>query len=112
MLFCLQNLRAAAYYLSKTEIAFDLVSAVDELNKQIRLEFDFDREARVMDTIAHHLRDVRDHIEVPRSIPGLVTKRLLVMSFLSGAPLLEAGKKLAELSPLKREQGKRRILER
>eukprot|EP00983_Pelagomonas_calceolata_P104124 1158988-Pelagomonas_calceolata.AAC.9 len=37
----LKNLRAAAYFLSKTEIKFDLVSAVDELNKQIRLEFDF-----------------------------------------------------------------------
>jgi len=39
----LKNLRAAAYFLSKTEIKFDLVSAVDELNKQIRLEFDFTR---------------------------------------------------------------------
>ncbi len=38
-----QNLRAAAYYLSKTEIKFDLVSAINELNKQIRLEFDFVR---------------------------------------------------------------------
>ena len=38
-----QNLRAAAFYLSKTEIKFDLVSAINELNKQIRLEFDFER---------------------------------------------------------------------
>lgn len=39
----LRNIRAAAFYLSKTELKFDLVSAVDELNKQIRLEFDFTR---------------------------------------------------------------------
>ena len=39
----LANIRAAAFYLSKTELKFDLVSAVDELNKQIRLEFDFTR---------------------------------------------------------------------
>ena len=39
----LGNLRGAAYFLSKTEIKFDLVSAVDELNKQIKLEFDFVR---------------------------------------------------------------------
>lgn len=39
----LVNLRGAAYFLSKTEIPFDLVSAVDELNKQIKLEFDFVR---------------------------------------------------------------------
>jgi hypothetical protein len=30
-------------FLSKTEIKFDLVSAVDELQKQIHLEFDFMR---------------------------------------------------------------------
>lgn len=43
----LGNLRAISYFLSKTEIKFDLVSAVDELNKQIKLEFDFTRcEAR------------------------------------------------------------------
>lgn len=35
---------------------FDLVSPVDELAKQIRLEFDFEREARVMDDIGGHLR--------------------------------------------------------
>jgi hypothetical protein len=39
----LVNLRAAAAFLSKTEIKFDLVSAVTELQKQIHLEFDFKR---------------------------------------------------------------------
>lgn len=38
-----QNLRVLAFYLSRTELKFDLLSAVDELNKQIRLEFDFVR---------------------------------------------------------------------
>ncbi len=36
------------------------------------------REARVMDTIAGHLSSVADRIQVPRSVPGLVTRRLLV----------------------------------
>ena len=31
-----------------------------------------------MDSIAHHLRPVADRITVPRSVPGLVTQRLLV----------------------------------
>lgn len=31
-----------------------------------------------MDTIAHHLRHVSDRIRVPRSVPGLANKRLLV----------------------------------
>jgi predicted unusual protein kinase regulating ubiquinone biosynthesis (AarF/ABC1/UbiB family) len=32
------------------------VSAVDELAAQIRLEFDFRREARIMDAVAHQFR--------------------------------------------------------
>lgn len=38
------------------ELHFDLVSPVDELAKQIRMEFDFEREAEVMDIIGGHLR--------------------------------------------------------
>ena len=37
------NLRSLSAFLSMTEIKFDLVSAVDELQKQIHLEFDFMR---------------------------------------------------------------------
>jgi len=36
------------------------------------------REARVMDSIAHHLRPIANRVTVPRSVPGLVTPRLLV----------------------------------
>ena len=39
-----------------TELKFDLVSPVDELAKQIRLEFDFVQEAQVMDTLADSLQ--------------------------------------------------------
>lgn len=39
----LKNLRGLARLLSKSEIAFDLVSAVDELSGQVKLEFDFRR---------------------------------------------------------------------
>ena len=38
------------------ELKFDLVSPVDELAKQIRMEFDFEREAHVMDTISGHMQ--------------------------------------------------------
>ncbi|KAG2426342.1 hypothetical protein HXX76_013099 [Chlamydomonas incerta] len=108
----LSNIRAAAFYLSKTELKFDLVSAVDELNKQIRLEFDFTREARVMDTIAEHLAPISARLQVPRTVGGLVTRRALVMSFLEGVPLLEASSRVAKLSPLQRDLAKRRILTR
>lgn len=39
----LVNLRSVSAFLQKTELQFDLVSAVDELQKQIHLEFDFMR---------------------------------------------------------------------
>lgn len=39
----LRNIRGLAEFLSKTEIPFDLVSAVDELKKQVQFEFDFTR---------------------------------------------------------------------
>jgi hypothetical protein len=39
----LKNLRGLAGFLSKTELAFDLVSAVDELSSQVQFEFDFQR---------------------------------------------------------------------
>eukprot|EP00798_Chlamydomonas_sp_ICE-L_P027625 gene27625-7262_t len=94
----LGNLRVLGAYLGKTDLKFDLVSAVDELDKQIRLEFDFIREARVMDTIARNLSDISKRVTVPRSVPGLVTQRLLVMSLIDGTPLTEAGKVMDGLS--------------
>eukprot|EP00798_Chlamydomonas_sp_ICE-L_P027624 gene27624-7261_t len=108
----LGNLRALGFYIGKTELKFDLVSAVDELDKQIRLEFDFIREARVMDSIASHLSGVAKRISVPRSVPGLVTPRLLVMSLLDGVPLTEAGRSMEGLSERTQKMGKRRILKR
>ena len=56
MLQDLVNIRIAAAFLQLTEFSFDLVSPVDELGSQIKLEFDFEREAKVMDTIADHLK--------------------------------------------------------
>lgn len=39
----LGNIRRLAGFLEKTELAFDLISAVDELSSQVKLEFDFKR---------------------------------------------------------------------
>lgn len=108
----LSNIRTWANFLSKTEIQFDMVSAVDELRKQIELEFDFTREARVMDSIALALQPLNKHISVPQSIPGLVTQRLLIMSFIDGIPLRNLGERTKSLSPRKRRIAKERILQR
>lgn len=52
----LGNVKAAAHFLQRTEIKFDLTSAVTELAKQIKLEFDFAREAKIMDQISSQLQ--------------------------------------------------------
>lgn len=59
---------------------------MDELAAQIKMEFDFEREASVMDAIRGHLKGqgALRNIDVPRSIPGLTSKRLLVMSYIDG----------------------------
>lgn len=52
----LKQIRRFAGIIQRLEIDFDLLSAVDELADQVRLEFDFDREAAVMDAIADDLQ--------------------------------------------------------
>ena len=52
----LVQIRRAAVFLQRTELKFDLASPVDELAAQVRLEFDFVREARLMTRIRDHLR--------------------------------------------------------
>ncbi|KIZ06293.1 hypothetical protein MNEG_1674 [Monoraphidium neglectum] len=93
------NLRAISAFLSKTELKFDLVSAVDELQKQIHLE-----EARVMDAIATHLAPITSRVAVPRSVPGLVTQRVMAMTFMEGTPLMQLQDKVAHLPKWQRDK--------
>eukprot|EP00775_Hariotina_reticulata_P010212 gene10212-10373_t len=51
-------------------------------------------------------------ISVPRSVPGLVSQRLMVMTFMEGLPLLRLRDKVAHLPKWKREKAARRILAR
>ncbi|CAI5964747.1 unnamed protein product [Closterium sp. NIES-65] len=51
MLTDLANLKAFAAFLQSTELNMDVMGALNELEKQIRYEFDFRREAAAMDTI-------------------------------------------------------------
>ena len=69
----LGNVKTAAAFLQKTELKFDLTSAVKELAKQIKLEFDFSREAKIMDDISSQLQvaaqalgsELRSHLLSP-----------------------------------------------
>lgn len=111
----LRNVKAAAQFLQKTELKFDLTSAVTELAKQIKLEFDFTREARVMDQISQDLqrhKGLSKKVEIPRSVPGMVTRRLLVMNFLDGVQITRLGDKTKKLSKRKRAAAVERIIHR
>ncbi|CAK0783630.1 hypothetical protein CVIRNUC_006829 [Coccomyxa viridis] len=87
MLQDLSNIRVAARFLQNTELKFDLVSPVNELAKQIRMEFDFLHEAETMDAVGEHLMATMKGVHVPSSVPQLTTKQILTMSFIEGQPI-------------------------
>lgn len=65
-----------------------------------------------MNKISSDLKSLRKIIEVPKSIPGLVTRRVLVMTFVEGIPLRDLGENTKNLSKRKQQRAKLRILER
>lgn len=110
----LSNLRLLGAFLSKTELKFDMLSAIDELARQIRLEFDFKREARIMDAVARQFEGLGHKIQVPRSVPSMVTPRLLVMDFLEGVPITRLKDQIGfqNLSEATKRMAAKRILSR
>ena len=86
----LSNLNRLARFLRTTELKIDLLSAIKELQKQIKNEFDFIGEAHNMDSIREKLLRRVPEVRLPRSI--FATKTVLVMTFLEGDNL----SKLAE----------------
>ena len=86
----LQNLRALAEFLQRTEFKFDLLSSIKELQKQIKNEFDFDLEAKNMNYMNKRLPRYCKEVKIPKAI--FWTKRALVMTFIEGQNLC----KLAE----------------
>lgn len=87
----LNNIVKLAAFLQKTELKFDLLSAVEELQKQISNEFDFVREADNMDAVRKALRKPVPEVTIPSAIYR--TKKVLVMTFVEGDNL----SKLAEV---------------
>jgi hypothetical protein len=63
----LKNLRFLAEFLQRTELKFDVLSAIKELQKQIVNEFDFLSEARNMNAVRKGLSKFKD-VTVPQSI--------------------------------------------
>jgi predicted unusual protein kinase regulating ubiquinone biosynthesis (AarF/ABC1/UbiB family) len=63
-----------------------------------------------MDAIASHLAPIRARVAVPRSIPGLVTRRVMAMTFMEGTPLTALADRVAHLPQWQRERAARIIL--
>lgn len=78
-------------------LPLDYYTVMCELEKQLADEFDFVAEAVAMDRIYQALSRSMDGTELteppivlPRPVPGLISKRVLVMDYLKGVPLSRA----------------------
>jgi aarF domain-containing kinase len=92
------NLKAISKaFRNSPALPLDYYTVFCELEKQLADEFDFVAEAVAMDRIYQSLIRSMDGSElielplvIPRPIPGLVSKRVLVMDYLKGVPLSRA----------------------
>ncbi|XP_061366543.1 uncharacterized protein LOC133309755 [Gastrolobium bilobum] len=98
MMTDIHNLQAFALYMQKTDIKFDLYSVTKEMEKQIGYEFDFMREANAMERIRKFLyeNNKRTPVLVPRVIRDMVTRRVLVMEYIDGIPIMKLGDEIAK----------------
>lgn len=58
------------------------------------------------------MQSLRGEVEVPKSVSGLVTRRLLVMSFIDGEQITRLKSRVAGLSPAVRKKAQTKILHR
>ncbi|XP_023639271.1 uncharacterized protein LOC17875610 isoform X1 [Capsella rubella] len=98
MMTDIRNLQLFALYMQKTDIKFDLHSITKEMEKQIGYEFDFKREANAMERIRCFLyeNNKKSPVLVPRVLRDMVTKRVLVMEYINGIPILSIGDEMAK----------------
>ncbi|CAN6464287.1 unnamed protein product [Victoria cruziana] len=97
MMTDIRNLRSFATFLQK-EIKFDVVSVTYEIEKQVGYEFDFLREADAMKKIGHFLAtcNKKSPVTVPRVISEMTTRRVLLMEFIDGTPIMNLGEEMAK----------------
>ena len=98
------NLKAIAKTFRNVDaLPLDYYTVFCELEKQLADEFDFVAEAVAMDRVYNSLIRSMDGSEatetpfvIPRPVPGLVSKRVLVMDYLKGVPLSRAREEMAK----------------
>ncbi|KAM0925639.1 hypothetical protein ACQ4PT_004068 [Festuca glaucescens] len=98
MMVDIRNMQAFALFLQKYDINFDMFSATKEMEKQICYEFDFVREARAMERIREflHVTNKKPPVMVPRVIPGMISREVLVMEFIEGTPIMNLGNEMSK----------------
>lgn len=62
-----------------------------------------------MDSIASHLSPIQSRVAVPISVPGLVTRRVMAMTYMEGLPLMQLQDKVKHLPKWKRDKVTRGI---
>ncbi|GBG71068.1 hypothetical protein CBR_g8367 [Chara braunii] len=138
MMHDLRNHRRFAAFLQKWELPFDLLSVLRELESQVKNEFDFVKEANAMNQIAASLENstalrfpshgdnfpktgssrrgarTPSPVIVPRSFPGMISRKVLVMEFIDGIQIMrlreEMEKRGIAFEGLAGRQAKRHIL--
>lgn len=97
MLGDVANVKALALQL-RGRFPVDYYTVFSELESQLKFEFDFQAEAAAMDRIAGALAALPQGapVLVPRSVRGLVSRRVLCMDFVRGRPLSQLAAELAE----------------
>lgn len=97
MMVDIKNLQKFVLFLQKTDIQFDLFSVTKEIEKQIGYEFDFMREAAAMERIRKffHANNKTVPVLVPQAIQGMTTRKVLVMEFMEGVPIMKLGDEIA-----------------
>lgn len=86
----LANLSRLALFLQRNDLKFDLVSVVEEFQYQIPLEFDFEREAQMMQRISTNLSRagiVPNRVVIPQVVQNLVSRKVIVMNFVEGVKI-------------------------
>jgi len=79
----LANLTFFVNLLARVERNFDLRLIIREISKYVRLELDFEHEARNAQRIRANLAERHD-VLVPEVLPEYSTKKVLVMEYMSG----------------------------
>lgn len=90
------NLKQIAKVFRGADLPVDYYAVFSELEEQLKDEFDFEAEASSMERMHQILTNDENGtqrespIVTPRSVPALVSKRVLIMDFLKGVPLSRA----------------------